>query len=154
MLAWIPMLGQAGSAPDYDTLDTTAGVFGETLPLVPFLPTTIAPHERNALTDAFRAISTFVNSHTFLVRTVTSDVVATDHVMLVDASAGAVTVSLLPASEWGDNPITVKKLDGGTNSVKVVAQSGETIDGTRTRSIATQYTVLRLASNGFSWHII
>ena len=154
MLAWVPLLGQAGSAPTFDELDTVDGVFGETLPLVPFLPTTIAAHERKALTDAFRALSQFVNSRSFAVRTTTSDVVASEDVMLVDASAAAVTVTLLPAANWDDKSIAIKKLDGGSNAVKIVAQSGETIDGTQTKSIVSQYAVLRLASNGFRWHVI
>lgn len=150
---WLLNLGFAGTGASFTVLDTTDGEFGEEV-VLPALPLTIEPHTRQALTEAFRRMSIAFNQRGYRARTTTTSVVATDDVVLVDASASVVTVTLMSASKWPHNSIAIKKLDGGSNAVKVVAQSGETIDGTATQSLAAQYAVLRVASNGVGWHVI
>ena len=75
-------------------------------------------------------------------RRVTTGMTVTDAdgVVLVDASAGAVTVTLPSASaairgrSW-----TIKKMDSSANNVVIAAASGDLIDGSATYSFNTQY---------------
>jgi hypothetical protein len=77
-----------------------------------------------------------------------------DAVILVDASAGAVTVTLKPALDWEQKRVTVKKIDSSGNAVIVDANGAETIDGAANKSIPTQYTSFDFISEGGSVHII
>jgi hypothetical protein len=122
------------------------------LSLWPVLPTSMAPEKRRAITDAFNRIIRQVNGNTRKLETITTSGPHLADVVLVDASASAVTVTLLTASAAAARIMRVKKVDVGVNSVKVVAQSGETIDGTATRSLATQYAAITVASDGKAWY--
>lgn len=82
-------------------------------------------------------------------------VVATDHntLLQVDASASAVTVTLLAAATAGDGfKIGVKKLDA-VNTVTVDGNASETIDGSVTTALTTQYRVKTLVCDGTNWKI-
>ncbi len=74
-------------------------------------------------------------------------------VVLVDSSASQVTVTLLSASLAGAYIMSIKKIDGG-NSVKIAAQSGQTIDGTAVQSISAVNGVITIACDGRTWHKI
>lgn len=79
------------------------------------------------------------------VRTVTSSyaVLSTDAVLFVDASAGAVTVTLptvASAITAGQGQrVKVKKIDTSTNAVTVVVSGGGLIDGAAQAIISTPY---------------
>jgi len=73
-----------------------------------------------------------------------------DDVVLVDASAGAVTITL-HAVATADYPITIKKIDSSANAVTIDPNGAETIDGAATVVIATQNTVSQLYSDGSTW---
>lgn len=77
-----------------------------------------------------------------------------DLVVRVDATAGAVTVTLPPAADMKGLTLFVKKLDATANAVTVDASGSETIDGATTQATTTQYAVLRLLSNGTSWDLL
>lgn len=76
-----------------------------------------------------------------------------DAVVLVDATTGAVTVTLPATQDMEGRTVTVKKLDA-VNNVTVDGAGAETIDGAATVVLATQYDVCVLLSDGAAWHIL
>lgn len=76
-------------------------------------------------------------------------------VILVDAATagGNVTVNL-PTAVGNTAQFTVKKIDSGVNTVTVDGFGAETIDGTATKVIYTQYVSLSVVSNNTNWFII
>lgn len=77
-----------------------------------------------------------------------------DKLIRVDATSGAVTISLLAAATAGDGfQVAVKKVDSSANAVTLDGNSSETIDGGATLALANQYEVAVLTSDGSNWHI-
>lgn len=90
------------------------------------------------------------------VTTVTAAYSATegDWLIRVDTSGGGVTVTLPTAAAMKGLLLTVKKSDGGANTLTVDANGSETIDGATTATTTAAYGVLRLISNGSSWDLL
>lgn len=76
-----------------------------------------------------------------------------DETVLVDATAGARTITLPPAQYIAGKVYTIKKTDA-TNNVVVDANSTEPIDGAATKTITTQYGFLTIACDGVGWQIV
>jgi hypothetical protein len=77
-----------------------------------------------------------------------------DKLIKVDATSGAVTISLLAAATAGDGfQIAIKKTDSSGNAVTVDGSGSETIDGALTLSLSSQYSVVVLTCDGSNWHI-
>lgn len=78
-----------------------------------------------------------------------------DDTILVDASAGAVTITLISAA-WTPNVFHVKKIDSSANAVTVAAAAGELIDGAATQSLAAQWNSVTVAparvSGTWGWY--
>lgn len=86
------------------------------------------------------------------VTTVTTDHTAADNeVVLVDASGGAVTVTL-PAPSAGEEVI-VKAIDA-TNGITIATPGSQTIDGQSSLTLSTQYVARSLASDGSDYFIL
>lgn len=87
------------------------------------------------------------------VRKVTSSQSAliSDSVILADASGGAVTVTLKPAAECVGKIVSVKRLNSGANNVTVACNGSETIDGSATVSLTTQYQSVTLTAYEGNW---
>jgi hypothetical protein len=82
-------------------------------------------------------------------------VLATDHntLLQVNATASAVTVTLLAAATAGDGfRVGVKRLSA-TNTVTVDGNSSETIDGSITSSLSTLNQVQWYACDGSNWQV-
>lgn len=77
-----------------------------------------------------------------------------DETLLVDATGGAVTVTLPAAASNKGLRLVVKKIDASANAVTVDGNSSETIDGAATVSTTTQYDVWRLHCDGAAWHLL
>lgn len=78
-----------------------------------------------------------------------------DKVILVDATSGAITISLLAAATAGNGfRLVVKKVDNSSNAVIVDGNGSETIDGATTSSMSTQYDSINLICNGSNWNEI
>jgi hypothetical protein len=88
-------------------------------------------------------------------RTITaSDTVRdSDYFIRVDATAGAVTVTLPPAARWAGIALVIKKLDAA-NNVTIDGNGSEEIDGATTDVLTTQYESRTLFSNGTGWDVI
>lgn len=76
----------------------------------------------------------------------------TDYTILVDASGGAVTITL-PATPVIGQSYNVKKIDASGNGV-TVSGNGKTIDGAATLSIPGQWQSYYIQYNGASWSIL
>ena len=77
-----------------------------------------------------------------------------DIILLVDAATAGATTINLPTAVSNTAKFTVKKIDGGTNTVTVDANSTETIDGGATASILIPSASITLISNNSNWFII
>ena len=83
---------------------------------------------------------------------VTANYTASDgEIVLVDASGGAVTVTL-PTPSSGAR-VRVKKIDASTNTVTVSPSGTETIDGASSHSISQQYETYEYVSDGTDWYV-
>lgn len=75
-------------------------------------------------------------------------------IILVDASSGAVTVTLPVAATAADGfSIRVKKTDSSVNVVTVDGDSAETIDGFTTFALGSQYAAGTFVTNETTWHV-
>lgn len=68
-----------------------------------------------------------------------------------DASTTAMTANLPPAAGHKGKRYTLKKIDGTANVVLVDGNASETIDGTITASLATQWDKVTVVSDGSKW---
>ena len=74
-------------------------------------------------------------------------------ILLVDATGGAVTITLPTAVGRTGQAYEVKRTSAGANAVTVDGAGTETIDGALTASLATQYATVRVVSDGTNWMI-
>lgn len=95
--------------------------------------------------DAFRSIRTITASATLS---------ANDYTVLVNATGGAVTVTLPAASTVSGQTFHVKKIDATANAVTLDGSGTETIDGAATKSTTTQWASYSVQSNGTEWFIL
>ena len=72
--------------------------------------------------------------------------------VLADASSGAITITL--PSPSSNAIVNVKKIDSSTNAVTVEPNGSETIDGSSSKTIDTQYESYTFISDGTNWYII
>jgi hypothetical protein len=77
-------------------------------------------------------------------------VAATDKVVPIDATSGAITVNLPPAAS-AKRLVTIVKVDSSVNLVTIDADGSETIDGATTRTLSTQWASVNLISDGTEW---
>lgn len=77
-----------------------------------------------------------------------------DHTIRVDATAGPVTITLPNAGSAPFAVYNIKKIDSSVNAVTVAAVSAQTIDGTLTRVLDSQYDGITIHSFATSWDII
>jgi hypothetical protein len=91
-----------------------------------------------------------------VVRTVRANyaMLPTDGVLLVNAADAAVYVGLPSAADFRGRGFVAKKVDASVNAVVLSAKPGETIDGASTSSLATQYAVVSVVSDGLNWYEI
>ncbi len=89
-------------------------------------------------------------------RTITANDTATtaDGFIFVDATAGAVTLTLPTAASMAGRILVVKKIDTSViNTVTVDGSGAETIDNDLTAIMTIPYTSISLISNGTAWYI-
>jgi len=79
---------------------------------------------------------------------------STKQVVLVDATAGG-KVMLLPASITSqDITYIIKKIDASTNTVQLLADGSDTIEGSGAYTLNTPNQNVRVICNGTNWYII
>lgn len=100
----------------------------------------------NSITEAKRSRSVVTDS-------TTSTLAATDDVSLVNATGGAVTITLTGVATSGKR-VTIKKTDSTANAVTIQRDGSSTIDGATTKILYSQYESITVISDGTNWHII
>jgi len=98
-------------------------------------------------------------SHTTTVTNINNYYPSTRTVILVDASANPVTVTLPTASENSGKFYIIKKIDNSGNKVTIVPTSNELIDGKESVGLTLQYQYVMMCCSGVSaggsyWHLI
>lgn len=78
----------------------------------------------------------------------------TDGLILMSASGGARTVTLLSAAGRTGREITVKKTDSSSNAVTIDAAGSETLDGSATVTLDQQHDARTYRSDGSNWRLI
>lgn len=97
-----------------------------------------------------------VPSITTSAKTTNYTVLTTDKgfIILVDASSGAVTVTLPAAATAADGfYVYVMKTDSSTNAVTVDGDGAETIDGQTTFALGNQYDAGLFVTNATAWFV-
>lgn len=79
--------------------------------------------------------------------------IAFDQVILVDASNGAVTITL-PTATGRTDPLTVKKTDVSANTVTLAAASGQSIDSAATKVLSAQWEKITVIPSGGNWYVV
>ena len=82
-----------------------------------------------------------------------AEAVTNDDVILVDASGGAVTITL-PAAATAKKELCIKKIDTSGFVVTIDGSGSETIDDSTTLLLATPYDAVRIISDGTEWWIL
>jgi len=72
-------------------------------------------------------------------------------VLLVDATSGALTITLPAVSGSGERQYVIKKIDSSGNAVTVDGNASETIDGATTSVLSSQYDTVRVGCDGSAW---
>jgi hypothetical protein len=78
---------------------------------------------------------------------------STDHVVLANATSGALTLTLPTAVGITGRQYTVKKVDTTANGVTVATTSSQTIDGATTYNLTSRNQTASLVSDGANWAI-
>ena len=90
--------------------------------------------------------------------TVTTGDTAGDALLLVDASAGPITLTLPGAAAasaaGGRRTVTVKKVDATGFLVTVQGSGGELIDGSAVATFGYQYQTASFVTNGTTWDVL
>lgn len=110
--------------------------------------------DRIVVADIDGVLKTVAAPTSAAIRTVTANytTVAADETILVNATSGAVTVSL-PATPTTGKKYNVKKIDGTANAVNV-SGNGHNIDGNATVSGTLPYQGWVMQYDGTNWFII
>ena len=86
--------------------------------------------------------------------TVSYTMVDIDSLILGDATAASITVTLLTAAGREGRDIYVKKIDTSDNTVTIDAEGTETLDGSTTIVLTQRNAVRGYRSDGTNWRLI
>lgn len=86
--------------------------------------------------------------------TTTGNVVSGDYLIIADATAGAITLTLPPAALVPGRIYAFKRINSGANAVIVDPSGAETIDGAATHTLTPQWNSLLIMTNGVAWFIL
>lgn len=108
------------------------------------------------LAKAVQQVQERVRRHAIEVVAVTANytMLDIDLLILADAAAGNVTVTLLTAAAREGRRVIVKKTDVSSNLVIIDPAGSETIDGSATLSLTQRYAMREIVSDGTNWHLI
>lgn len=77
-----------------------------------------------------------------------------DQLIKADATGGAFTVTLPTAVGATSKTYTIKRMNAGANAVTVACSGAETIDGSATYSLSSQYASVTVVSDNSNWLVI
>lgn len=75
-------------------------------------------------------------------------------VVLCDATSAAFTVTLPKAAPNKGKLYRLKKVDSSANAITIDGDGSETIDGATTQSLASQWDIAWVFSNGTAWFLL
>jgi len=113
---------------------------------------TIGGNQIVAGNSDLRGIVKIGGSH--VVSVTTAHTASDEGVILADATAGNLTISLPQASTVPGHIYKIKKTDSNTNKVTIDPNGAETIDGSSTFDLISQYDVIELVSDGSGFLIV
>lgn len=79
---------------------------------------------------------------------------STHYTVLVDATAGAIVITLPTVSTSNRRIYNIKKIDASANTVTIDGNGAEVIDGALTQVLATQWSALQMQNNSTAWYIL
>jgi hypothetical protein len=85
--------------------------------------------------------------------TASATVQVTDHIILVDATAGAVTLTLPGADKIQNKVLRFVKIDSSVNAMTIDGD-GQNISGSGTQSTTTQYARFTLTGYGSLYYLL
>lgn len=90
-----------------------------------------------------------------VVKTITADLTISvlDDYVYCDASSGAITVTLPPASANSGRTLRIKKIDSSAKTVTIDGNGSETIDGGLTAVLTNEDESVDVASDGSNYNI-
>jgi len=78
-----------------------------------------------------------------------------DHTIICNNTSGSITISLPSVSGCTGRVYVIKKISAAGNNVVVQGYyTGDTIDGTTSKTITNQYSTLMIQSDGTQWDIL
>ena len=117
----------------------------------------VVPNDSYAIASAVNEISRFRINRAFMAiisKSAAYTIEAEeDRIILVNASGGAVTITLPEAANADSCEYVIKATNVAGGSVTIDADGSETIDGSANFVLSTQYHSVRLASDGTTWHV-
>lgn len=87
-------------------------------------------------------------------KTTTYTILSTDGTILADCSGGAFTLTLPAAASNTGKIFHIKKIDASGLALTLDANGSETIDGSLSKVVTTQYVSITIQSDGSNWHIL
>lgn len=90
----------------------------------------------------------------FAAKTSSYSVTGADSVLSGDCTSGDLTFTLPSASTLGGREYHFKRLDASENSVIISADGSDTIDGSATKTLGSQWAELSIVCTGANWLIV
>ena len=100
----------------------------------------------NSILSVAGPISTAIST-----KTAAYTVIATDSVVICDATTAGFTVTLPTAASIPGRQYTIKRINAGANVVTVGTTTSQTIDGATTKALSAQYASVTVVSDGTNW---
>jgi len=150
---------QGTSSSDLDNIiEAASGATLQFYQRTPWTEITVADGTRDVDLDDYMAAQGYLfdaTGPTVVVTAAGAYAVGTEQVVLVDATAGPVTVTMPLTSTRLGNDIQVQKIDVSANAVTVVRSGGDTIDGAVSQTLALQGDALWLVADSVNaeWQI-
>jgi hypothetical protein len=89
----------------------------------------------------------------YVEKTGTYTILLTDRRVFADTTSGAFTITLPKASTMKGEEIEIIRTDSSSNDLTVDGDGSETINGVANVLMSSQYSVLKIASDGANWII-
>ena len=86
--------------------------------------------------------------------TASGNVVSGDYLIIADATAGAITMTLPTAALVPGRIYAFKRINAGANAVIIDGYASQTIDGNLTHTMTPQWNSLVIMTNGVEWFIL
>lgn len=118
------------------------------------LPTAVAPQTGMGFISDASGVLSYRYTEKTTSKTANYTATGDETTILCDASGGAFTITLPAAASFTGKHFYVKKTDTSYNAVTIDGNASETIDGSTTTTLNTQYEFVKIVCDGSNWHIV